>query len=365
MNVFSRIDSGLTNTKMPWEKDLPPGTKVTVGAVEAYIQKDDSEFGFEKLWTKTFQTQVICMYWEASSNILCVGKDDGSVTFLKVASEVNYIKYDEILTSKIHLSRVMGVFLDPITQYSYTISEDKKFKVFDINKNFALSDIPIGSEKHTCLQVDKDSKRAFIANRSGQVFIYDISNKDPYLLHSILTHGHKSANLRTVLFDPKTNYLFAANYKDGQIAIWDMQKPGKEKFASMIAKLAGKPETRSLAWTPSRYELYSGTEDGTITFWSVRTAQPLYALKAHSSGVTQFCYLEKDRILMSASKDKKIKFYQIPEEWRDKRIEAEMLKEAKNQRQAESLYNFKKQQQLADEDSDEDDLLGWHKWVLN
>ena len=38
-----------------------------------------------------------------------------------------------------------------------------------------------------------------------------------------------------------------------------------------------------------------------------------------------------------------------------------MLKEAKTQKQAESLYNFKKQQQLADEDSDEDDLLGWHK----
>ena len=56
MNVFSRIDSGLTNTKMPWEKDLPPGTKVTVGAVEAYVKKEDEDFGFEKLWTKTFQT---------------------------------------------------------------------------------------------------------------------------------------------------------------------------------------------------------------------------------------------------------------------------------------------------------------------
>lgn len=56
MNVFSRIDSGLTNTKMPWEKDLPPGTKVIVGAVEAYMQKEEGEFVFEKLWTKTFQT---------------------------------------------------------------------------------------------------------------------------------------------------------------------------------------------------------------------------------------------------------------------------------------------------------------------
>lgn len=138
----------------------------------------------------------------------------------------------------------MGTYLDPITQYSYSVSEDKKFKVFDINKNFTICDIPIGSEKHTGLTVCKESKRAFISNRAGQIFIYDISNKDPVLVHTILTHGSKNANLRSVIFDHKTNYLFAANYKDGVIAIWDMGKPGKEKFAQNIANLNGKPEVR-------------------------------------------------------------------------------------------------------------------------
>lgn len=30
-----------------------------------------------------------------------------------------------------------------------------------------------------------------------------------------------------------------------------------------------------MAWSAARYELYSGSEDGTVTFWSVRNASPL------------------------------------------------------------------------------------------
>jgi len=54
MSVTSRVDSYLTNMKMPWEKELPPGTMVTVGAVECYSQPFEDEYKFDKLWTKTF-----------------------------------------------------------------------------------------------------------------------------------------------------------------------------------------------------------------------------------------------------------------------------------------------------------------------
>lgn len=58
MNVASRVDSYLTNMKLPWEKDLPP-VIVSVGAVECYIQDNINEFKFDRVWTKTFSCQVI------------------------------------------------------------------------------------------------------------------------------------------------------------------------------------------------------------------------------------------------------------------------------------------------------------------
>ena len=79
------------------------------------------------------------------------------------------------MTNKCHLARVMGVYLDTISQLCYSVSEDKKLKVLDINKNMILADMPVGNEKHTALIGDKDNKRIFISNRAGQVFIYDIS----------------------------------------------------------------------------------------------------------------------------------------------------------------------------------------------
>lgn len=57
MNVASRVDSYLTNMKLPWEKDLPP-VIVSVGAVECYIQDNLNEFKFDRVWTKTFSCQV-------------------------------------------------------------------------------------------------------------------------------------------------------------------------------------------------------------------------------------------------------------------------------------------------------------------
>jgi len=71
--------------------------------------------------------------------------------------------------------------------------------------------------------------------------------------------------------------------------------------------------------------------------------------------------LEKVNILVSAGKDKKIKFYQLPDEWRDKRLEAEIMKESRIAKQNENLNQYKKQLEKAAEDSDEDDLAGWYK----
>lgn len=50
--------------------------------------------------------------------------------------------------------------------------------------------------------------------------------------------------------------------------MFDLDKPGREKYAKMIATLKGKEKVRSIAWAPKRSEIFAGNEDGTITFWN-------------------------------------------------------------------------------------------------
>ena len=62
---------------------------------------------------------------------------------------------------------------------------------------------------------------------------------------------------------------------DGVLAIFDIGKPGKEKYASSRAMLNGKPKVRVCKWASSRQELISGNQDGTVTFWDARKAEPI------------------------------------------------------------------------------------------
>lgn len=59
--------------------------------------------------------------------------------------------------------------------------------------------------------------------------------------------------------------------------------------------------------------------------------------------------------------NKYFQFYKLPVEWRDSRLEAELMKDAKIQKQENAILEAKKQQERKQEDSDDDDLNGWAK----
>ncbi len=76
MNVASRVDSYLSNITMKWGKDKQGDkeNKTMVGAVECYKQQGSfGEYKFEKLWTKSFTSQVITIYWDQASCLLLIG----------------------------------------------------------------------------------------------------------------------------------------------------------------------------------------------------------------------------------------------------------------------------------------------------
>ena len=57
MNIASRIDSYLTNLRMPWEKKEPNTAPIVcVGALGCYLQVKD--YKYKKLWKKLFSVQV-------------------------------------------------------------------------------------------------------------------------------------------------------------------------------------------------------------------------------------------------------------------------------------------------------------------
>jgi len=357
MSAISRFDSYVSNMKIPWGAVGSYEGAAVLGTVECYKQvPGDTQFQFEKLWGTNFESQAIVLYWDQICSILVIGKDNGSIMILKVSGP-DYSQYEQVCNFQAHSKRIMGLYLNSITEYVYSIGEDKKFNVHHAKNGGIVANIYCGSNPLTNMIVDKENKRAFISNKNGHIFIFDISSRMPRIIFHI--KAQTKGNIRGLYFDAYKNYLLTANYDDGVLALIDMQKPGKERYASIVANFEGKKKVRSCVWSTYRTELYTGTEDGVLTFWDAKDVNPLFALKAHEGGVTRLQWMENERILISAGKDKKLSFYEIPKEWRDKKVDAELYREEKQRRQKENLEKFKEMLSRQEVDSDEDDLAGW------
>lgn len=83
-------------------------------------------------------------------------------------------------------------------------------------------------------------------------------------------------------------------------------------------------------------------------------------LQAFDNEITRMDFLLEKEWLVTASKGKSIKIWSLPREWRDAKLVADERKQAGkfiNEYNKEKLANTIRK---AEEDSDDDDLAGWH-----
>lgn len=69
------------------------------------------------------------MFLEEKSSVVAVGLDEGKVMVVQLMPESNFMKFEVLFDQKVHQGRVMGVAYDNITNYLYSVSEDKYLKV--------------------------------------------------------------------------------------------------------------------------------------------------------------------------------------------------------------------------------------------
>ena len=83
-------------------------------------------------------------------------------------------------------------------------------------------------------------------------------------------------------------------------------------------------------------------------------------LKAFDNEITRLEYIPDQELLISASKAKQLKVWSMPKEWRDAKLVATEKKEAGKYIVEVQRTKLAERITAAKEDSDEDDLVGWH-----
>jgi WD40 repeat protein len=313
---------------------------------------------YEKLWAKSFPEQTGVVNFDKENLILQVGLDSGSVIFFKTSRESKFFIYDELCKIKPHTARVMGLAYDPKPGYIYSCGSDKKFMLSEINYLSNMTEVSNSVAGYTNLYFDKENGRIFLTNEAGALSIFKTTTFPPTLINIVQTHSTHC--IRALEIDFTKLYIFTGTNK-GDISILDLNLPGKEKLINEISYFGGNIEIRIIRYNSTDRELYTGDQKGKITVWSLKSGQSIYAWQAHQGAITQMKYFPSKRQLLSMAKDKKIIYWQLPDNWVNdsiKKFQDENIREINNKRAIERLQ--KSQKKEGEDDSSSDDSLdGW------
>ena len=309
------------------------------------------------MWAKSFPEQTGVVNFDKEELVLQVGLDSGTIIFYKTSVESKYLVYDELCRIKPHTARVMGLAFDAKPGYIYSCGSDKKFMLSEINYLSNITEVAQSNAGYTNLEFDKLNERIFLTNEAGAVTVLMTNTFPPNIVNIIQTNSINC--IRGLDIDYTKQYIFTGTNK-GNISILDLGLPGKEKLIKEISYFGGNLEIRIVRFNAIDRELYTGDQKGKITVWSLKSGQSIYAWQAHSDAITQMKYFPKKRQLLSMAKDKKIIYWQIPNNWvKDsvKKFQDESVREINNTRATERLQRTQKKDN--DDDSSDDSLDGW------
>jgi len=116
--------------------------------------------------------------------------------------------------------------------------------------------------------------------------------------------GHKDAVLR-VVFDPQGNML-ASGSAEGAVKLW------KVRSGKILHTLEGhKEQVWSVAFGPNGETLASGSTDLTVKLWDVRSGNLLRTVKGHQNFVLSVAFDPEGRMLATGSADTTVKLWEV------------------------------------------------------
>jgi WD40 repeat protein len=357
MNIAKRVDSYITNIKVPWNKKE---IHQTVGAIFVFKinQNPKSSEIFNKKWAISFPIQTGVINYNIDESVIMLGLDNGSIYLYKSGIESKYNEFEILYEGQPHNGRVMGIDIEPEKNVAYTCSSDKKFIMTDLCEEKKFIEIDTNPVGFTNLFYDRINERIFLTNEIGQVNIYLTNEEIPINVKVVQTHTKNV--LRGLEVSLKNYYIFTSSMK-GDISILDLGNAGREKFVEEISYFGADLQLRIIRYNEENRELLTGDQSGKVTVWNLKEGKSIYTWKAHEGAITQMFYDTAHKILITGGKDRRIIFWELPEKWVNEDIERFEKEEIKNLNDTMAMLKFQKILEKKDDDSssDDDSLDGW------
>ena len=243
----------------------------TPGNIAGYIQgkSDATQIGDSKIlqqWWMNYPSAVTKMSWAPKLGLLVVGEDSGMMHFLK-PNAGNPLKCEEAFVLKVHGERLSAIEIDEERKQVYSVGEDRKFKVVDIDKKRVGSEFECSGKKINCMFVDKEIRIAYVGDAEGNVKVIDLARNPPTCINNIRVNNKDSI----VAIHVTNNLVFSACGDSGKVYVHNLPDPKNSvnpskqtSQPSLKYSFNGYRNISSILYWKERGELYLGTTNGII-----------------------------------------------------------------------------------------------------
>ncbi|CAE7729868.1 LST8-1 [Symbiodinium microadriaticum] len=307
-NWISRIDTKLTNIKLPWEPVAPdlPSSQMS-------LWKESPPN------SKSYQLQFACRY---SASISCValvtggedggcclcGLSDGAVGFQKMSAPSGVSRGATLPLLK-HTAAVSALAVDERVQWLFSASKDNALKVYDLVRQMMQCETQSPSPT-TSMHFEEAQQRLFTGLQSGQIAVWDTSVLPLTLLCSVPDGSTAVSRVSGMDYEASTGTLFSASKE--LLGVWSVKSAQTGSWGRKIGTIPTANALTGVAWAPSSREILAGSATGAVVAFDVDSCVPSYAWKAHEDEITQICWVDGHRRLLTAAKDRRLRIWDFP-----------------------------------------------------
>eukprot|EP01017_Pseudomicrothorax_dubius_P006938 TRINITY_DN12080_c0_g1_i3.p1 TRINITY_DN12080_c0_g1~~TRINITY_DN12080_c0_g1_i3.p1 ORF type:complete len:554 (+),score=75.89 TRINITY_DN12080_c0_g1_i3:61-1662(+) len=308
-STLSRIGSFITTSLF---RKNPSTDSSYLGAVLAYGANPKDSFAFSQLWRKNISAGVSCLCWDEGLRMLAIGTEDGSIECVTVSAEKGYRYASELCTISVHRAAVTALVFDPTTATLFSAGKDKTLFLSEVSGSGSSADERQFLVELTGLLLDRERRHVYVGDGSGMVHIYEYERGKTNFLH-VLNLGDNVA-VRQMTFDSGKTLLIVAG-ADNAIRVFNRGNYANVRLITLLTTIPTDLTVTSLTFDKVRRELYIGSAMGGLHVMAAGNSTMVYGWKAHAEAVTKVITLPEKRAMITASKDRFLKVWQLPEQW--------------------------------------------------
>jgi hypothetical protein len=159
-----------------------PASTEGTGALLIYniIKNNSGEQHFEPLYSKELYSEVSYVNYFNSNSVLAAGLNNGSVLLFKIyineTSDISKDLVEELCVVKAHKKRIIGVAVNFIKGYVYTVARDGVINISEINYQSIMRNIKISKKEFSRCVFEEKKNRLFLTDEGGSIWIVDMSD---------------------------------------------------------------------------------------------------------------------------------------------------------------------------------------------